>query len=427
MPVIAVIGAQWGDEGKGKIIDMLAEKAALVVRYSGGDNAGHTVINSQGEFKLHLIPSGIFYPHTTCLISNGVVINPAVLISEMDSLIERGVDISRLYISDRAHLIMPYHTLLDGLEEEALGGKAVGTTRKGVGPAFTDKAARMGIRAGDLLNKKEFYDRLRMVLERKNVVLTRVYGQNPLSLDEVYQQYCGFADRLVPHIRETSSIIDAAVAGKEMILLEGAQGVLLDPDFGTYPYTTSSSPTSGGACLGAGISPIHINQVLAVFKAYTTRVGGGPMPTELKDEVGEAIRQCAHEFGTTTGRPRRCGWFDGVAAGLSSRVNGYTGVALTRLDVLDNFPVLKICVAYKLDGKIIEEFPSRITDLERCQPVYEDIEGWMTPTSDIRQYGQLPLGARRYIKRLEELCRCPVKVISVGPRRDQTIIRFPLT
>ena len=273
----------------------------------------------------------------------------------------------------------------------------------------------MGIRAGDLLDKKSFYDRLRMILERKNILLTRVYGQKPLSLEEVYKQFCDYADRLAPHIRETTSIVESAVAGKEMILLEGAQGMLLDPDFGTYPYTTSSSPSAGGACIGAGISPVHINQILAVFKAYTTRVGGGPMPTELKDEIGESIRQCAHEFGTTTGRPRRCGWFDGVAAGFSSRVNGFTGIALTRLDVLDNFPLLKICVAYELDGKIIEEFPSRIEDLERCRPVYEEIEGWMTSTSDIRQYGQLPWGARRYIKRLEELCRCPIKVISVSP------------
>ncbi len=426
MTAIAVIGAQWGDEGKGKIIDMLAQKASLVVRYSGGDNAGHTVINNLGEFKLHLIPSGIFYNHTTCIIANGVVINPAVLLAEMDEIRKRGVDVSRLYISDRAHLIMPYHVLLDGLEEEALGGKAVGTTRKGVGPAFTDKASRLGIRAGDLLEPESFFTRLKLVLERKNAVLTRVYGQKPLSLDDIYKQYCAYGERLAPHICETTSMIDQVVKRHDLILLEGAQGVLLDPDFGTYPFTTSSSPMAGGACQGAGIGPVNVNQVLAVYKAYTTRVGGGPMPTELLDEIGEAIRQCAHEFGTTTGRPRRCGWFDGVAARFSSRINGYTGIALTRLDVLDNFPKLKICVAYEMDGKKTEEFPGRIGDLEKCKPVYEDIDGWMTPTSNIRQYGQLPLAARRYIKRLEELCGCPVKVISVGPQREQTIIRFPL-
>jgi adenylosuccinate synthase len=426
MTAIAVVGAQWGDEGKGKIVDMLAEQARIVVRYSGGDNAGHTVINDSGEYKLHIIPSGIFYSHTRCVIANGVVINPAVLLGEMDNLQKRGVDISRLYISDRAHLIMPYHILLDGLEEEALGGKAVGTTRKGVGPAFTDKIARLGIRAGDLLDRKGFFNRLSLVLERKNLLLTRVYGVEALSLEEVYQQYCRYGERLTPHIRETTSMLDEALKNKDLVLLEGAQGVLLDPDFGTYPYATSSSPAAGGACSGSGISPVYLNNILAVFKAYCTRVGGGPMPTELKDGVGEAIRQCAHEYGTTTGRPRRCGWFDGVAARFSSRINGYTGIALTRLDVLDNFPRLKICVAYKLDGKMVEEFPGNIADLERCQPVYEEMDGWMKPISEIRQYGRLPLEARLYIKRLEELCGCRVKLVSVGAKREQTIIRFPI-
>jgi len=404
MTAIAVVGAQWGDEGKGKIIDMLAEKAAVVVRYSGGDNAGHTVINSRGEFKLHIIPSGIFYSHTTCIIGNGTVINPAVLIGEMDNLSQRGVDLSRLYISDRAHVIMPYHILLDGLEEDKLGGNALGTTRKGVGPAFTDKAARLGIRVGDLMDKPGFLKRLNLVLERKNQILTKVYGVQPLVLEEVYQQYCRYADRLAPHVRETSEMLDSALKKKEIVLLEGAQGVLLDPDFGTYPYTTSSSPMAAGACLGAGIGPNQVRQVLAVFKAYCTRVGGGPMPTELKDDIGEAIRQCAHEFGTTTGRPRRCGWFDGVVARFSARINGYTGLAITRLDVLDNFPKLKICTAYHLDGKTIDELPARTEDLERCQPAYEEMDGWMTPISGIRQYSHLPVEARRYIKRLEELC-----------------------
>jgi adenylosuccinate synthase len=426
MVAIAVVGAQWGDEGKGKIIDMLAQQAKLVVRYSGGDNAGHTVINDQGEFKLHLIPSGIFYPHTTCLITNGVVINPAVLLGEMDDLDQRGVDISRLFISDRAHLIMPYHVLLDGLEEEALGGQALGTTRKGVGPAFTDKAARLGIRAGDLLNKATFLSRLRLVLERKNRVITGAYGAPALSLEEIYTTYCLYAERLAPHIRETTSMIDTAITNKDLILLEGAQGALLDPDFGTYPYTTSSSPLAGGACTGAGISPLHIRHILAVFKAYSTRVGGGPMPTELHDEVGESIRQIAHEFGTTTGRPRRCGWFDGVAARFSSRINGFTGIALTRLDVLDNFAKIKICTAYKLNGKTVNEMPGQVADLEKCEPLYEEIDGWMTPTGDIREYRLLPGAARRYIKRLEELCACPVKVVSVGPRREQTIMRTKL-
>jgi adenylosuccinate synthase len=423
---IAVVGAQWGDEGKGKIIDMLAQQAKLVVRYSGGDNAGHTVINDQGEFKLHLIPSGIFYPHTTCLITNGVVINPVVLLGEMDDLTRRGVDISRLFISDRAHLIMPYHILLDGLDEQALGGKAIGTTQKGVGPAFTDKTARLGIRTGDLLDKNYFLSRLRLVLERKNAVLSKVYGIKPLSLDDVYTQYCQYGEQLAPHIRETTVMIDQAIKKNEPVMMEGAQGVLLDPDFGTYPYGTSSSPMAGGASLGAGVGPARINNILAVYKAYCTRVGGGPMPTELNDEIGEKIRQQAHEFGATTGRARRCGWFDGVAARFSSRINGYTGMAVTRLDVLDNFPTLKICTAYKVDGKTIDDFPGNISLLEKCQPVYDEVEGWMAPTSDIRQYARLPLAARRYIKRLEEYCQCPAKLISVGPKREQTIIRTPI-
>jgi len=426
MSVIAVVGAQWGDEGKGKIIDMLAEQAALVVRYSGGDNAGHTVINNQGEFKLHIVPSGIFYAHTTCIIGNGVVINPTVLLGELDALKKRGVDISRLYISDRAHLIMPYHILLDGLEEDALGAKALGTTRKGVGPAFTDKAARLGIRASDLLDKVSFRNRLETVLARKNEILTRVYGAEPFSIEKVFDQYCAFAKRLAPHICETTSILEKAVVERQVVLLEGAQGVLLDPDFGTYPFTTSSSPMAAGACLGAGISPMRVKHVLAVFKAYTTRVGGGPMPTELTDETGDAIRQSGHEYGTTTGRPRRCGWFDGVAARFSNRINGFNGMALTRLDVLDKFPKLKICTAYQLDGKTTNEFPSSVAEVSRCTPVFEEMEGWMTDISGIRQFARLPAAARRYVRRLEEFCGCPARLVSVGPKREETIIRSPL-
>ncbi len=426
MPAIAVVGAQWGDEGKGKIIDMLAQKASLIVRYSGGDNAGHTVINDMGEFKLHLIPSGIFYPHTTCLITNGVVINPAVLLAEMEELSGRGVDISRLYISDRANLIMPYHVLLDGLEEQALGDSAVGTTLKGVGPAFTDKTARLGIRAGDLLDSQLFRSRLELVLERKNRIIRGAYGAEPLDAEEIFKQYSEYARRLAPHIQETTAIIDKAVKAGELILLEGAQGVLLDTDFGTYPYATSSSPLAGGACVGAGISPRYIKSIMAVFKAYTTRVGSGPMPTELKDETGDKIRCIAHEFGTTTGRARRCGWFDGVAAAFSSRLNGFTGIALTRLDVLDEFAQIKICTAYELNGQTVSEFPAAVADLEKCRPVYETLDGWQQPTSNIREYDSLPLNARKYIQRLEELCDCPVRVVSVGPRREQTIVRSEL-
>jgi adenylosuccinate synthase len=426
MPVVAIVGAQWGDEGKGRVVDMLAQQAKMVVRFSGGDNAGHSVVNPHGEFKLHLIPSGIFDPGVACIIGNGVAINPSVLIGEIDRLNERGVDTGHLFISDRAHLIMPYHLLLDGLEEEARGGRAIGTTLKGVGPAFTDKAARLGIRAGDLLDKKALRERLGTVLEYKNVILTKVYGVKPPSLEEVYTQYCRYGERLAPHIRETTIMVDEALGRGEMVILEGAQGALLDPDFGTYPYTTSSSPLAGGACLGAGLSPTRLDRVLGVYKAYCSRVGGGPMPTELKDETGDLIRERAHEYGTTTGRPRRCGWFDAVAARFSSRINGLTGAAVTRLDILDILPSLKICVGYELDGQKIDYFPASVTALARCKPVYEELPGWLTSTTEIRRYDQLPGEARGYITRLEELIGCPVNLICVGPERTQAIEKTPV-
>jgi len=426
MSTIAIIGGQWGDEGKGKVVDLLAQEAKVIVRFSGGDNAGHTVINPYGEFKLHLVPAGIFSPHAVCIIGNGVVINPAVLIDEMDQLNQRGVDTTRLFISDRAHLIMPYHILLDGLEEESRAGKAIGTTRKGIGPAFADKVARLGIRTGDLLDKEALLERLRFILDYKNIILTKIYGVSPLPLDEVYGQYCRYGERLAPHIRETVTMLEEALSREELVLLEGAQGALLDPDFGTYPYTTSSSPLAGGSCLGTGLSPSRINRILGVFKAYCTRVGAGPMPTELKDETGDLIRERAHEYGTTTGRPRRCGWFDAVAARFSTRINGFTGIAITRLDILDGFAQLKICVGYELDGDKIDYFPASVTALERCQPIYEELPGWQASTRHIRQYEQLPAEARQYIARLEEFTSCPVSLICVGPGREENIYKTPI-
>jgi len=426
MPVIAIIGAQWGDEGKGKVVDMLAEDAAVVVRFAGGDNAGHTVVNLYGEFKLHLIPSGVFSPRAICIIGNGVVINPGALIGEIEQLNKRGIDTSRLFISDRAHLIMPYHTLLDGLEEAARGGQAIGTTLKGIGPAYADKVARLGIRTGELLDSEVFLERLRSVLEYKNNILTKVYDASPLSLDEIYQQYCQYGKQMAPYICDTSAMLEQALNEKASILLEGAQGALLDPDFGTYPYATSSSPLAGGSCLGAGLGPTSITHVLGIFKAYCTRVGGGPMPTELNDEVSDAIRERAHEYGTTTGRPRRCGWFDGVAARFSARINGFTTAAITRLDVLDELPQLKICVGYKLNGRTITHFPASVAALEKCQPIYEELPGWQTDISNIRRFKQLPSEARQYLNRLEELISCPVSLISVGMKREQTILKKPI-
>jgi adenylosuccinate synthase len=417
------VGGQWGDEGKGKIIDLLAEKAKLVVRFSGGDNAGHTVINPYGEFRLHLVPSGIFNPQATCIIGNGVAVNPAVLLKEIDDLQNHGIDVSRLLISDRAHLIMPYHTLLDKLEEERRSKGALGTTLRGIGPVFADKVARLGIRAGDLLDKDVFSSRLKSALELKNLVLTKVYQAPPLSLEEIYQQYCHYGEQLAPFIRETSSIIRQAATKGELVLLEGAQGALLDPDFGTYPYVTSSSPLAGAGCVGTGLGPRQINQVVGVFKAYNTRVGAGPMPTELKDKIGDFIREKAHEYGATTGRPRRCGWFDAVAGRFSVQINGLTDIALTHLDIYDGFPSIKICTTYKFKDNVLTSFPSDVTILERCQPIYEEVDGWQESISGIRNFKKLPVKAHNYMSRLEDLLSCPISLVSVGPDRRQIIER----
>jgi adenylosuccinate synthase len=422
MSVIAVVGAQWGDEGKGKIVDMLAEKASMVIRFSGGPNAGHTVHNPYGEFSLHLVPSGIFYPHTDCIIGTGVVVSPSVLLDELEQLWKKGVNTSKLLVSTRAHLIMPYHIILDRLEEQAKGAGALGTTRSGVGPAYADKVARLGIRAGDLADKEGLLRRLRFVLEQKNLILTRIHGAPPLSVEEVYDQLCQYADRLAAFIRETEPIISQAIERNEPILLEGAQGTLLDIDFGTYPYVTSSSVIAAGAFAGAGLHPAKIDHILGIMKAYTTRVGAGPMPTELGDETGERIRQIAQEYGATTGRPRRCGWFDAVATRYSALINGFSGVALTRLDVLDAFDSIKVCTKYKVDGKIIDQFPSSTLQLERCQPVYDEVPGWQSPTAHLRRFQDLPPLAQSYVRKLEHLVGCPINIISVGPHREQTIV-----
>ena len=425
MAVVAVVGGQWGDEGKGKIVDLLAEKAKIVARFSGGDNAGHTVINPCGEFRLHLVPSGIFYPQVTCIIGNGVAINPAVLLREIDELNNHGVDTSRLFVSDRAHLIMPYHILLDKLEEERRRKGALGTTLRGIGPAFADKVARIGIRTGDLLDRDGFRVRLKAVLELKNLILTKVYQALPLSLEEVYEQYCRYGERLAPFIRETSSIVREAAARGELVLLEGAQGALLDPDFGTYPYVTSSSPLAAAGCIGIGLGPRRVDRIIGIFKAYNTRVGAGPMPTELNDETGDLIREKAHEYGATTGRPRRCGWFDAVAGRFSVQINSLTDIALTHLDIYDGFPSIKICTAYRFKGELLTSFPADADVLAECQPVYEELTGWRESITAIRDFEKLPIRARNYLSRLEELLSCPISLISVGPDRRQVIERNP--
>ena len=408
------------------MVDYLAQRAHTVARFGGGSNAGHTVINQYGEFRMHLVPSGIFYPHVTCLIGNGVVVDPKVLLEEIDLLRGRGVDTSRLFLSDRAHLVMPYHFLLDGLEEEARGAGALGTTRRGIGPCYVDKAARLGIRAGELLDREAFRKRVAFVLEQKNALLTRVYGREPLSLEGVFNEYCAYGERLRPFIRDTGLLLEAVLERGEWVVLEGAQGALLDLDFGTYPYVTSSSPTIGGALTGLGVSARRLEHVLGVFKAYSTRVGEGPLPTEMEKEMGQRVRERGHEYGATTGRPRRCGWFDGVAARYASRLNGFTGLAVTRLDVLDELPALRLCGAYEVDHETLEHFPASLPLLERCQPVYEELPGWQTPLRNIRRFEDLPPRARAYIKKIEEITSCPVVLVSVGPQREETILPRPL-
>jgi adenylosuccinate synthase len=394
----------------------------MVARFSGGNNAGHTVINQMGEFKLHLVPSGIFNDGTRCVIGNGVVIDPEALIREMDELLSAGIACDCLLISDRAHLIMPYHIMLDGLEEEARGSAALGTTRKGIGPAFSDRTARRGIRTGDLLNKTRLKERLASVLERVNKMLAGMYNASPLSLEDVYDQYLKYGERLKSHICDTAPLVHEALERGDTLLLEGAQGTMLDLDFGTYPYVTSSHPTVGGACEGLGIAPSQISAVVGVCKVYTTRVGGGPMPTELTDEIGDLIRETGHEYGATTGRPRRCGWFDAVVVRHAARLNGFTSLALTRLDILDVLPEIKICTGYSLNGSIQNHFPASLEVLGECEPVYETLDGWQSDISHIRRVQDLPKEARAYVKRLEEVIGCSAGIISVGADREQTII-----
>ncbi len=426
MPTVAVIGGQWGDEGKGKIVDLLAQEADFIVRYSGGANAGHTVINSEGTFSLHLIPSGIFNKKAICIIGNGVVLDPAEFIKEMDKLAKAGIDVSRIYISDRANLVMSYHGMLDRLEEESRGKEAIGTTGRGIGPAYADKAARIGIRTHDLLDKDVLREKLRRSLAYENKIITKVYGAKPVDLEETFDKMCEFADRLTPHIKDTQGLLLKALEQDKKILLEGAQGTLLDIDYGTYPYVTSSSTTSGGIFNASGISPRKIGNIVGVFKAYATRVGAGPLPTEMHDEIGTQIRERAGEYGATTGRARRCGWFDGPAAAYSQRINNFDSIAITRVDVLDVLPTIKVCTSYKYKGKVIKDFPASSDVLEKCQPVYEEMPGWMSDTSKARTRKDLPQKAQKYLAKIESLVGCKASLISVGAMRQETIRVTPV-
>ena len=426
MPAYAVIGGQWGDEGKGKVVDYLAEKAHCVVRYSGGSNAGHTVVTQDGQFSLHLVPSGILWPKITCIIGNGVVVDPDVLLGELDSLESKGIDTSRLYVSERAHLIMPYHVTLDRLEERSRGSDALGTTGRGVGPAYMDKTGRVGIRAGELLDPPSLLPRLKQAVEFKNAIITRVYGDSPISLDEVYDKCVAWGRRLKGHLCPTGLMVQDSLAAGRKVILEGAQGTMLDLDHGTYPYVTSSSSSIGGACTGLGLSPRDITGVTGVFKAYSTRVGSGPMPSEMEDSTADGLREKAWEYGATTGRARRIGWFDAVAGRYSVLINGFTCLVLTRLDVLDGFPTIKMCVGYNVDGTVIDHFPASATLLERCQPVYEELPGWDVPTASSTHMSQLPQEAVGYVRRIEELVGSPIHLISTGPRRWETIVIQPI-
>lgn len=421
MASVVVLGTQWGDEGKGKIVDFLAEQADVVVRYQGGNNAGHTVVVGDQEYKLHLIPSGILYGNKTCVIGNGVVIDPAVLLKELAYLQARGIDTANLRLSNRAHVIMPYHRLLDEVEEEKRGNNKIGTTKRGIGPCYVDKDARQGIRIVDLMDPEEFSEKLAYNLEAKNHLLERVYDTEGFDFETVKNEYLGYAEQLRKYVADTSLIINDAIKAGKNVLFEGAQATLLDIDHGTYPYVTSSHPTAGGACIGAGVGPTSINKVIGVVKAYTTRVGEGPFPTELKNETGDHIRNRGHEFGTTTGRPRRCGWMDAAIIKYAAAVSGIHSFALTRLDILDGLEKLEICVGYKYKGEILREFPASLKVLAQCEPVYEEMDGWKEDTSKAKTYEALPENAKRYIERLSEISGVKFSIVSVGPKRDQTI------
>ncbi len=422
MSAIVIVGAQWGDEGKGKITDYLARTADVVVRYQGGNNAGHTVVVADQEYKLHLIPSGILYKDKICMIGNGVVIDPEILIQEITYLQKRGINTENLRISGGAHLIFPYHKLLDAADEDRKGSNKIGTTRRGIGPAYMDKSARIGIRLIDLLSKDIFEEMLTRNLAEKNHVLDRVYGIEPLSKDKILQEYLEFAEIIRPYLADTSLLIHEAICDKKKVLFEGAQGTLLDIDFGTYPYVTSSHPIAGGACIGAGVGPTKIDRVIGVSKAYTTRVGSGPFPAELMDETGEFIRERGHEYGTTTGRPRRCGWFDAVILRYAVRLSGLDSIAFTKMDVLTELKTIKICNGYRYNGEILKEFPQSIAILAECEPVYEELDGWDEDITSITNYDDFPVNAKKYLARISELIGIPISIISVGAERGQTIV-----
>jgi adenylosuccinate synthase len=419
MSTVVVVGTQWGDEGKGKITDFLAESADVVARYQGGNNAGHTILIDNKKYKLSLIPSGIFYTNKICVIGNGMVINPKALIQEIEYIHENGFSTDNLRISDRAHVIMPYHMVLDGLEEERKGPNKIGTTRKGIGPCYMDKAARNGIRIVDLLDKDVFEKKFRHLANEKNELI-RMYGGEELDIEATLQEYFEYAEFIRKYVVDTSVVLNDAIDGGKKVLFEGAQGVMLDIDQGTYPFVTSSNPTAGGVCIGSGVGPSKIEEVIGVAKAYTTRVGDGPFPTELNNETGDFIREAGHEYGTVTGRARRVGWFDSVVVRHARRVSGITGLSLNSLDVLTGLETVKICTAYKCGDEIIEHYPASLDMLAKCEAIYEEMPGWSEDITGCKTLAELPESTRNYVKRVSELTGIPISIFSVGRNREQT-------
>ncbi|MCC6542957.1 MAG: adenylosuccinate synthase [Nitrospirae bacterium] len=423
MSTVVITGAQWGDEGKGKIVDILTEDADYIVRYQGGHNAGHTVVIGESKFVLHLIPSGILRPGKICVIGNGVVIDPQALLAEIDGLFKKGIAVrENLLISGRAHIIMPYHRAIEKESEKQKGSLKIGTTGRGIGPTYADKMARVGIRVADLLDKEVFREKLKTNIQEMNYFLDRLYGAIGFDLEDIYDEYTGYAERLRDYITDTAVLLNRVLREGKNILFEGAQGTHLDVDHGTYPYVTSSNATSGGACTGTGVGPTKIDKVVGVVKAYTTRVGSGPFPTELNDATGDFLRDKGREYGATTGRPRRCGWFDAVATRYAADVNGFTGMVLTKMDVLDELDEIRICTGYRYKGKLYTDMPSQLNVLEECEPLYETIKGWKASTAGLSDYEALPLNAKKYIDRIKELIGVDIVIISTGIRRDETII-----
>ena len=422
MPATVIVGLQWGDEGKGKMTDFLAEDVAMVVRYQGGDNAGHTVVNGDEVFKLRLTPSGVLYPHITSVIGNGVVVNPETLIEELDMLAARGIDVSRVRVSRSAHVIMPYHVALDRGNEMRLGDAKVGTTGRGIGPTYADRAWRLGLRMEDLTDEAVLRERIARALPDKNLLL-REMGAPTFEVEELVARACAWGERLRAHLDDTTWLVQDALARDEHVLLEGAQGTLLDLDHGSYPFVTSSNPVAGGACTGGGIGPLQVDEVIGVVKAYSTRVGSGPYPTELHDEIGAGIARRGNEYGTVTGRPRRIGWFDAVPLRYAVAVNSVSSITLNKLDILSGIETIRLCVAYELDGRRIESWPSSGVALSRAMPIYEDYPGWDEPIHDVRSLADLPENARRYVSAIEAHAGVPIIFVSVGPERTQTIER----